>query len=296
MLGTALRQSLVSGGATVLQLVRQRPVAPNQIQWNPPSSAKIACPEAIEGLTAAIHLSGANLANKRWDAAYKRELVESRVTSTRTLAESLARLSRPPKMLLVASAVGFYGSRGDEMLDETSAPGRGFLPELCRQWESAADAAGAAGIRVIHLRFGMVLAPGQGALARLLPIFRLGLGGNIGSGLQYMSWISLPDLVAAVLFLLEQNGASGPYNITSPNPLTNAQFTRLLAAQLHRPAFFAVPAFAARIALGEMADEALLASTRAYPARLTAAGYQFMHPSMVHALSALLSSPFAVAQ
>jgi uncharacterized protein (TIGR01777 family) len=289
MLGTAIRKSLATRGATVLQLVRRPPNAPNELQWNPHSTDKLRCPEAFEDLTAAIHLSGANLADKRWTAAYKHELVESRVASTRALAESLAKLPHPPKMLLVASAVGFYGSRGDEMLDETSQPGRGFLPELCQQWESAADAARAAGIRVIHLRCGVVLAPGQGALARLLPIFRLGLGGEIGNGRQYMSWISLPDLVGAVMFLLEKDGAAGPYNVTSPNPLTNAQFTRLLAAQLHRPAFFGVPAFAARIALGEMADEALLASTRAYPARLTAAGYQFMHPSLVHALPALLS-------
>jgi uncharacterized protein (TIGR01777 family) len=289
MLGTALRETLAGRGATVLQLVRRPPAAPNQFQWDPPSAAKLSCPEVFENLTAAIHLSGANLADKRWSSSYKREMVESRVGSTRALAASLARLSRPPKMLLVASAVGFYGSRGDEMLDETSTQGSGFLPDLCRQWESAAEAAATAGIRVLHLRFGMVLAPGQGALARLLPIFQLGLGGEIGNGRQYMSWISLSDLVSAVLFLLEKEDANGPYNLTSPNPLTNAQFTRLLAAQLHRPAFFSVPAFAARIALGQMADEALLASTRAYPGRLTAAGFQFTHPSLVHALPALLS-------
>ena len=289
MLGTALREALTARGATVLQLVRRPPDAPNQLQWNPPSAVELTCPEPFENLTAAIHLAGANLATKRWNAEYKRELVESRVESTCALAAFLAKLSRPPKMLLVASAVGFYGNRGDEMLDETSLPGRGFFPDLCRRWESAAEPAEAAGIRVIHLRFGVVLASGQGALARLLPIFRFGLGGNVGNGRQYMSWISLPDMVSAVLFLLETEGASGPYNVTSPNPLTNAQFTRLLAAQLHRPALIGVPAFAARIALGEMADEALLASTRAYPARLDAAGFQFAHPSLVHALPALLS-------
>ena len=288
MLGSALRDSLASRGATVLQLVRRPPDAPNQLQWNP-SSAKLSHPEAFENLAAAIHLSGANLADKRWSSSYKREMVESRVGSTRALAASLARLSRPPKMLLVASAVGFYGSRGDEMLDETSRSGSGFLPDLCRRWECAAEAAEVAGIRVLHLRFGVVLDPQQGALARLLPIFRFGLGGKIGDGQQYMSWISLPDMVRAVIFLLEKECASGAYNVTSPNPLTNSQFTRLLAAQLHRPAFLGVPAFAARFALGEMADEALLASTRAYPARLTAAGFQFTYPNMVHALPALLS-------
>jgi uncharacterized protein (TIGR01777 family) len=289
MLGTALRESLGGCGATVLQLLRRPPNAPNQFQWDPLSAAELPHPEAFENLTAAIHLSGANLADKRWDTAYKRELVRSRVASTRALAASLAKLSSPPKMLLVASAVGIYGSRGEEMLDETSRPGQGFFPELCQLWESAAEAAQSAGISVLHLRFGMVLAPGQGALAHLLPPFRMGLGGRIGNGQQYISWVSLPDVVGAVMFLLEKEGASGAYNVTSPNPITNAQFTRLLAAQLHRPAFFSVPAFAARIALGEMADEALLASTRAYPARLTAAGYQFAHPSLVHALPALLS-------
>jgi len=289
MLGRALRESVAGRGATVLQLLRRPPDAPNQFQWNPYSSAELHHPEVFENLTAAVHLSGANLAAKRWNAAFKRELVESRVASTRALAGCLARLNSPPKVLLVASAVGIYGSRGDELLDETSLPGRGFFADLCQQWESAADAARAAGIRVVHLRFGVVLAPEQGALARLLPLFRIGLGGQIGNGRQYMSWISLPDAVGAMLFLLEKEGAGGAYNVTSPNPITNAQFTRLLAAQLHRLAFFSVPAFAARIGLGEMANEALLSSTRAYPARLAAAGYQFAHTSLVHALPALLS-------
>jgi uncharacterized protein (TIGR01777 family) len=289
MLGTALRESLADRGATVLQLLRRPPHAPNQFQWDPRSVAELPHAEVFENLTAAIHLSGANLADKRWDSDYKRELVESRVASTRALASALAKLSSPPKMLLVASAVGIYGSRGDEMLDETSRPGQGFFADLCRQWESATEVAEAADIRVLHLRFGVVLALGQGALARFLPPFRMGLGGIIGSGRQYMSWISLPDAVGAVMFLIEKEGAGGAYNITSPNPITNAQFTHLLATQLHRPAFCSVPAFAARIALGEMADEALLASTRAYPARLAALGYHFEHPSLVHALPALLS-------
>jgi hypothetical protein len=185
--------------------------------------------------------------------------------------------------------VGIYGDRGDELLDETSHPGNGFMAQVCLQWEQATEPATAAGIRVIHMRFGVVLAPGQGALARLIPLFRYGLGATLGSGRQYMSWISLSDAVGAVMFLLAQENANGPYNFTAPNPLTNAQFTRLLAAQLHRPAFLAVPGFAARLAFGEMAEEALLASTRAYPARLAAAGYQFAHPSLVHALPALLS-------
>lgn len=289
MLGAALRQSLSARGATLLQLLRRAPELPNQFQWNPASSSELSPLEAFEGLTAAIHLSGANLADRRWSHAYKREIVESRVDTTRAIATALARLRRPPAMFLVASAVGIYGSRGDELLDETSQPGSGFVAGLCQQWEAAAEPAAAAGIRVIHMRFGMVLGSAEGALARFLPFFRLGLGGRVGAGRQYMSWISLPDAVGGVEFLLQHPDAQGPYNFTSPNPVTNAQFTRLLATQLHRPAFFAVPRFAARLAFGEMADEALLASTRAYPARLAAAGYQFVHPSLVHALPALLS-------
>ena len=292
MLGTALREALASRGDVVLQLLRGTPKKANQFQWDPLVAPEVTHPEAIEGLTAAIHLSGANLAAHRWTEAYKHEIVESRVVTTKALADSLARLSRPPKLFLVASAVGIYGNRGDELLDETSAPGKGFLAEVCKQWEAAAGPAVVAGIRVVHLRFGIVLSANDGALARFQRIFRLGLGGNIGKGQQYMSWISKQDMVGAVLFLLGDENASGPYNVTAPNPIMNAQFTRLLAAQLRRPAVFSVPAVVARLAFGEMADEALMASTRAYPARLVAAGYQFQHSSLVHALPALLSPIF----
>ena len=289
MLGAPLRHGLGARGSTVLQLLRRPPDSPNQFQWNPRSTPELPNSEAFENLTAAIHLSGADLAAHRWSPAYKREIEESRVASTRALASSLAKLASPPKALLVASAVGIYGDRGDELLDETTPPGRGFLADICRRWEEAAKPAAEAGIRVIHLRFGAVLDPHKGALARFLPLFRFGLGAKLGSGRQYMSWISLTDAVAAVIFLLNKPEAAGAYNFTSPNPVTNAQFTRLLAAQLHRPVFFTIPVFAARLAFGEMADQALLASTRAYPARLAADGYQFEHPSLVHALPAMLS-------
>jgi uncharacterized protein (TIGR01777 family) len=291
MLGTALRQSIESAGDATLQLVRRPPSAVNEIRWNP-ANRELTHPEAFEDLTAAIHLSGANLAARRWTAAYKREIVESRVATTKALATSLARLKRPPKLLMVASAVGFYGDRGSELLDETSGPGQGFMADVCKRWEAASGPASDAGISVVHLRFGVVLNAQRGALAKFLPIFKLGLGGMIGNGEQYMSWISEQDLVGAVLFLLKSENASGAYNVTTPNPVTNAQFTRLLAAQLRRPAVFNVPAFAARAVFGEMAKEALLASTRAYPARLVGAGYQFQHPSLVHALPVLLSPLF----
>jgi uncharacterized protein (TIGR01777 family) len=288
MLGTALRAALAARNFSVLQLVRKAPVFANQLQWNPDTASPIPGSEALESLTAAIHLSGANLAAHRWTPAYKREIAESRIRSTRALAEALARLRHPPNMFVVASATGIYGNRGAELLDETSLPGSGFLAGVCREWESAAQPAIDAGIRVLYLRFGVVLGSG-GALARLLPIFRLGLGGRLGNGRQFMSWITLADAVAAILFLIETPSLAGPFNLTAPNPVTNAQFTSALAAQLHRPAFFSVPAFALRLALGEMADETLLSSARAYPAKLAAAGFHFAHPTLVHALPAVLT-------
>jgi hypothetical protein len=286
MLGTALREALTERNLSFLQLVRSAPRATDQLQWDA-SGTTIPHSEGIEDLDAAIHLSGANVAAHRWTPEYKREIIDSRVNSTRALATALAGLRRPPKMLLVASATGIYGDRGDELIDETSPLGTGFLAETCRQWEAAAKPASDAGIRVLYLRFGVVLGP-EGALARLLPIFRLGLGGQLGNGRQYMSWISLPDALAAILFLLETPTLSGPINLAAPNPVTNAQFTRALADHLHRPAFLGVPAFALRLALGEMADEALLSGARAYPAKLAKAGFKFSHTSLIHALPAVL--------
>jgi len=288
MLGTALREALATRNTPFINLVRGTPAEPNQLQWNPAGAQAIAHSEGLEDLTAAIHLSGANLAARRWTPEYKRAIGESRIGSTRALSTALARLSHPPKMLLVASAVGIYGNRGDELLDETSPLGKGFIADLCREWEAAAKPAVDAGIRVVHLRFGVVLAAGQGALARLVPLFRMGLGGQLGSGRQYMSWISLPDALAAIFFVLESPSLAGPVNFTAPNPVTNAQFTSALATQLHRPAFLSVPGFALRLALGEMARETLLWGARAYPAKLAASGFQFSHASLVHALPAIL--------
>jgi uncharacterized protein (TIGR01777 family) len=251
------------------------------------SSSPFSDTEPLESLTAAIHLSGANVAAHRWTAAYKREIWRSRVESTRTLATALATLNDPPQALLVASATGFYGDRGDEFLDENYGPGSGFLADTCREWEAAAQPAVNAGIRVVHLRFGVVLGAG-GALAKMLPVFRLGLGGRLGSGRQWMSWISLDDVVAAILFALDTPALSGPLNLTAPNPVTNAEFTRALGRAVHRPAIFPAPAFALRLALGAMANEALLASARVVPSRLTSAGFQFAHPTINAALAAAL--------
>jgi uncharacterized protein (TIGR01777 family) len=289
MLGTALHQALRIRRFPVLQLVRHAPAGPSQLQWNPFDSLPIAHSEALEGFSAAIHLSGANVAGHRWTAAYKREMTTSRVDSTRALAMALARLGQPPQTLLVASAVGIYGNRGEEALDESSAPGSGFLADLCRQWEAAAQPAVEAGVRVVHLRFGVVLGPGPGALTKMLPLFRLGLGGPLGSGRQWMSWISLADAVAAMVFALDTPSLNGPVNLTAPQAVTNAEFTRAIGRAAHRPALLPAPAFALRLALGEMADEALLASARVHPAKLLAAGFQFAHPTVDQALAAALT-------
>lgn len=287
MLGSSLRQTLDARNAEVVQLVRRGPPSADQLTWDPMSSASIPDTQPLEGLTAAIHLSGASVAAHRWTAAYKREIWQSRVESTRTLATVLATLNRPPKALLVASATGYYGDRGDELLDECSSSGKGFLADTCREWEAAAQPALNAGIRVIHLRFGVVLGPG-GALAKMLPVFRLGLGGRLGSGRQWMSWISLADVVAAILFAVDTPDLSGPLNLTAPNPVTNAEFTQTLGGAVHRPTIFPAPAFALRLAFGAMADEALLASARVIPGRLTAAGFQFAQPTLSAALTAAL--------
>jgi hypothetical protein len=289
MLGAVLRQSLDDCGFPVLQLVRRTPQGPNQLLWNPAESPLD--PEPLEGLSAAIHLSGANVAAHRWTPEWKQQIRSSRVDSTRALSETLASLKNPPQTLLVASATGIYGDRGDQILDESSAPGHGFLAQVCQDWEAAVQPAVDAGIRVVHLRFGVVLGHDAGALAKLVPLFRLGLGGRLGSGRQWMSWISLTDAVSAMLFALDSPSLTGPLNLTAPQPITNAEFTRALAHAVHRPAFLPAPAFALRIAMGQMADEALLASARALPAKLTCTQFPFAHPTIEQALAAALATP-----
>ncbi|SRR6266568_922651 len=289
MLGTALRRGLSSRQNPTLQLVRSLPTGAGQLQWNPAASPAISHPAPLEESAAAIHLSGASVAGHRWTAAYQRELAASRVDSTRALAIALARLHQPPRALLVASAVGFYGNRADEVLSESSAPGSGFLAGLCQSWEAAADPAVQAGIRVVHFRFGVVLGQGHGALEQMLPPFRLGLGAKLGNGRQWMSWISLEDAVAGILFALDTPALVGPVNLTAPNPVTNADFTRALGRQLGRPAFLTIPSLAVRLAFGKMANEALLASARVLPVRLQSAGFQFVHPTVQAALAAALA-------
>ncbi len=242
----------------------------------------------LAGADAVVHLAGENIGAGRWTPRRKEAIRESRVAGTRRLAAILAGLPRPPRALVCASAGGYYGDRGEEMLTEESGPGTGFLPEVCRAWEEAAAPAAAAGVRVVSLRIGMVLGAGGGALARLLPLFRLGLGGRLGGGRQWQSWISREDLVGIVLRTLEDGTLRGPVNAVAPNPVTNREFTETLARVLGRPAFLPVPAFALRLAAGEIADALLLSSARVVPAKLEAAGFGFRQPRLDEALRAAL--------
>jgi len=245
-------------------------------------------PGALRGVVGAVHLSGANVAAGRWTEKYKREIVSSRVRSTSALAEALSRLNPLPRFLVCASAIGIYGDRGDQVLTEESQPGSGFLADTCLAWEAATRAAEDAGIRVVHTRFGVVLSPQGGALAKLLPLFRLGLGGNLGDGRAWMPWLTLRDAVGILRFCIENEAVRGPVNAVAPNSVTNAEFTRALASAVHRPAILPAPAFALRLAFGEMADQALLASARVIPAKLVEAGYRFNDPEIAPALRSLV--------
>lgn len=305
LIGSSVVRALTARQIHVIKLVRKMTGAPGvegeEILWNPePGKTDDSLPSLNE-LDAAIHLSGANVAAHRWSEEYKREILRSRVDTTRALCRLLVRMERIPSVLVCASAIGIYGDRGDELVDERSATGSGFLAETCKAWEEATREAEDAGIRVVHLRFGVVLVPGGGALGKLLPLFKMGLGGRIASGRQWMSWVTLEDVVAAVLRVLgrDVSGAggtaeldevelSGAVNVTSPSPVTNAEFTRVLGRVLGRPALMAVPAFALRLAVGEMADEALLAGCRAVPAKLVEAGFHFQDPVLEPALRKLL--------
>jgi uncharacterized protein len=288
-IGAALSAALLQRGTRVIQLVRREAAGREELRWDPAAPAPIRDTRALEGLDAAIHLSGSNLAARRWTEDYRHEIASSRVNSTRALTTLLAGLEQPPRVILIASAVGIYGNRGEELLNENSPPGAGFLAEVCRRWEAAAEPATSVGIRVVLMRFGVVLGPGAGALAQMLPVFRLGLGGNLGSGAQWMSWIAIADLVAAALFAVNAPALHGPVNFVSPNPVTNAEFTRTLAHILRRPAVLPAPAFALRLAFGQMADEALLASVRAVPDKLLEAGFQFSQPALRQALGSALT-------
>jgi uncharacterized protein (TIGR01777 family) len=287
LIGAPLVRALRADGHRVLRLVRSRPVSGgDEVYWNPALGEIDTA--ALEGVDAVVHLAGENVGQPPWTEERKRRIMDSRVQGTTLLARTLAGLSPRPQVLVSASATGWYGDRGDEVLDESAPPGGGFLAEVCRAWEASAEPARAAGIRVVHPRIGVVLAAEGGALEKLLTPFRLGVGGKLGTGKQWMSWVALHDVVEALRFALRADGLAGPANLTSPAPATNEEFTRALGHVLGRPTVFGVPKFALRLALGQMADEALLASQRAVPNRLREAGFTFQYPDLEGALRVAL--------
>jgi len=286
LIGTQLVTSLKSSGHEVVQLVRRTAVA-GQIMWDP-KSGKLD-PASLEGCDAVIHLSGAGIGDKRWSDAYRKEILDSRTQTTALLATTIASLQRKPSVFLSGSAIGIYGARGDEQLTETSAHGTGFLADVCEQWEAAAKPAIDAGVRTVFLRTGIVLSPKGGALKKLLPLFRLGIGGKFGDGKQWQSWISMDDEVGSIMHLLTAN-VSGAVNLTAPQPVTNAEFTKVLARVVKRPAIVPVPTFAPKILLGgELADALLFTGQRVMPQALAASGYVFKHSTLESALRSLLT-------
>jgi len=286
LIGTQLVAKLSSSGHEVVRLVRRSPKS-GEIQWNPKSGTLDAA--ALEGTDAVIHLSGAGIGDKRWTDGYRKEILDSRTATTALLATTMASLSRKPSVFLSGSAIGIYGARNDEQLTEVSTHGTGFLAEVCEQWEAAAKPAVDAGIRTVYLRTGIVLSPKGGALKKLLPLFKLGVGGKFGNGKQWQSWISIDDEIGAIEHLLTAN-VSGAVNLTAPNPVTNAEFTKVLASVLKRPAIVPVPTFAPKILLGgELADALLFTGQRVIPAALNASGYMFKHTTLESAFRSLLS-------
>ena len=286
LIGTQLVAKLSSSGHEVVRLVRRSPKS-GEIQWNPKSGTLDAA--ALEGTDAVIHLSGAGIGDKRWTDGYRKEILDSRTATTALLATTMASLSRKPSVFLSGSAIGIYGARNDEQLTEVSTHGTGFLAEVCEQWEAAAKPAVDAGIRTVYLRTGIVLSPKGGALKKLLPLFKLGVGGKFGNGKQWQSWISIDDEIGAIEHLLTAN-VSGAVNLTAPNPVTNAEFTKVLASVLKRPAIVPVPTFAPKIVLGgELADALLFTGQRVIPAALNASGYMFKHTTLESAFRSLLS-------
>jgi len=289
LIGTALVAALRDGGHRVIRLVRQTPASEDEIAWDPLAPTGGLAPGALDGFDAVIHLAGANVAGRRWTAAYKQEIRASRVRGTRALAGALAAASAPPSVLLSGSAIGWYGDTRGREVDESSPAGSGFLPSVVREWEAAARRAEEAGIRVVTMRSGVVMSRRGGVLARMLPPFRLGLGARLGSGTQVMSWITLADYAAIVSFLLAHPEITGPVNLTTPHPVTNAEFTSALAAAVHRPGLLFLPERALKLAIGGVSSD-ILASARVMPRRLEAAGYRFRFPDLPAALAAELAA------
>jgi len=289
LVGVALANAFRAEGHTVLHLVRSDAVSsPDAIRWDPPSAQVDV--SAMEGADVVVHLSGANISKGRWTPARRALLRSSRVDSTRVLVDSLAQLRRKPRAFLSASAVGYYGNRGDEILTETDEPGSDFLSLLARDWEAEAIRTAACGIRPVILRFGVILAADGGALPQMIRPFQFGIGGRLGSGRQWLSWIALEDIIGIVRFVIANAQINGPVNVIAPKPVQNAEFARIVGHTLHRPAILPAPAFALRLTFGEMADALLLASQRARPEKLLAAGYRFHFEDLQTALSAIMKN------
>ncbi|HEX3249430.1 MAG TPA: TIGR01777 family oxidoreductase [Pyrinomonadaceae bacterium] len=283
LVGKALTHSLTEDGHEVVPLVRrERAFGSPEVEWYPDQGRIDAA--HLESIEAVVHLAGDNIAGGRWTEQKKRRIRESRVRGTALLSDTLAALSHPPSVFVCASAIGFYGNRGDELLTEQSQPGKDFLANVCIDWEAATISAAEKGIRTTHARFGVILDAREGALAKMLPPFRAGIGGKVGSGKQWMSWIALDDVIAALKFLLADRTIQGPVNVVAPNPVTNAEFTKTLGRVLSRPTIFPMPAFAARLAFGEMADALLLSSQRVEPVVLEDNGFLFTWPTLESAL------------
>lgn len=284
LVGTELTSHLTNRAYQIVPLIRPHSKFEGEAARWEPSKQEIDL-DAMKGVETVIHLSGESIASGRWSKAKKQRIRDSRVDVTRFLAESICKLDPKPKTLLCASAVGFYGDRADEELDEHSTPGEGFLPEVCQEWEAAADTARQNGIRVVHLRFGVILSKHGGALKQMLTPFKLGAGGKLGSGKQYMPWVSLNDVVNIIQYCMEHESINGAVNVTAPNPATNYEFTKTLGRVISRPTIIPAPAFGLKLVMGEMADALLLSSTRAIPKKLLDSGYEFKDEDLYHALA-----------
>lgn len=283
LIGSALRQSLEGDGHEVLRLVRRRPGDPGEVEWDPKGGSIDA--SALGVVDAVVNLAGASIGGRRWTASYKREIRDSRLLGTRTLTRALAGLDPKPEVLVSGSAIGYYGDTGDNAVDETAPPGEDFFAQVAAAWELAAAPAADAGIRIVHPRTGLVVSRTGGAWGRLWPLFRLGLGGRLGPGSQYWSFVSLRDEVRALRRMIDDRALSGPYNVTAPHPATNAEITRAMGQALHRPTLLHAPGFAIKTVLGEL-SEGVLGSLRVLPTRLLEAGFEFEDPTIMDALLA----------
>ena len=288
LVGKALISSLASDGHEVIRLVRNKPLGAAEIEWHP-NEGRIDAAN-LEGLDAVVHLAGESIASGRWTSEKKRAIRDSRVKGTTLLSDAIARVTRPPSVFISASAIGYYGDRGDELLTEKSAPGKDFLSNVCVEWENATRPAAEKGIRTVRTRFGIILDAHEGALAKMLTPFRMGVGGRVGNGKQWVSWVALEDVVNVLKFLISDQSVSGPVNVVAPNPVTNAEFATELGHVLSKPTLFPVPMFGVRLAFGEMGEALLLSSQRVEPRSLKEKGYTFRWPTLGPALRNIVTA------